>query len=1448
MVCPNRHSVAALVSAFLLSLFTIIPAAANSTAQALPFSQDWTDESQITTSDNWSGVPGIEGFLGQDITTATGVDPQTLLGTSIVANDLDVIANQTNTAITNGGVAEFQTVGTPPISLTNATIALQGSGTADAPYVLFHLNTTGAGNVRISYNVRDIDATADNAVQQVALQYRVGGSGNFTNVPSGYIPDATTGSAATLVTPIAVTLPAETAGQPLLQVRVMTTNAVGNDEWVGIDDIVVTDAAPSVQAVTPLNGAIDVPLDSSVVVAFDEPVDLSTGAVDVTCAGQPVSGTRSGGPTTWTFDPEADLPFDATCSVDIAVNDVTDADLIDPPNEMVTDFASSFTTAGPTPTPTPEPTATPTPEGTPTPTPEPSPTPSPTPTPTPTPPPAAIKISQIYGGGGNAGATLKNDFIELFNPTGAEVSLAGWSVQYAAAAGTTWQSTALTGTIEAGGYYLIQEAAGAGGTLPLPDPDATGAILMGATAGKVALLNTTALLSGSCPASPAIVDLVGYGPTATCSEQTPTSALSNTTAALRNGGGATDTNNNLLDFTIGDPNPRAAHDSSPKIVTMFPTSGALAAPNYANIEFGFSEPVNVTGSWFSIQCAISGDHPATVSGGPVNFKLDPEELFTGGESCTVTVDAASVTDVDADDPPDAMLANVALNFTVASDIVCGEPSTLISAVQGNGATSPLSGSVVEIEGVVVGAFPGANGFQGLHVQEEDDDRDADPATSEGIFIFEPNGGSAYAVGDTVRIKGRVTEFGDTGVTLTELSNLNNLEVCSSGNSVTPSDIDLPFPDPDFRERFEGMLVAIDQELAVTDTFTLGRFGEVVLSSGGRLMTPTNVVEPGAPAIALQAENDLRQLVLDDGDGRQNIDPTVYPAGGLSASTTLRVGDTTDGGTFVFEQRFGVYRLQPTATLADFDSANPRPAEPEDVGGQVRVASMNVLNYFNGDGLGGGFPTERGAETLFEFQRQRAKTVAAILALDADIIGINELENDDGPNSAVEDLVAGLNAETGAGTYAYIDTGIVGTDAIRVAILYRPAVVTAIGDPAILTSAVDPRFIDTKSRPVVAQTFERNATGVRVTVAANHLKSKGSDCNDVGDPDTGDGQGNCNGTRTKGAEALVDWLAGDPTGEGSGKNLIIGDLNSYAKEDPIDVITGAGYTNLIAEHVGADAYSFVFDGMSGYLDHALANEALLPDVVGVTEWHINADEPNVLDYNTNFKSAGHVASLYAPDAYRSADHDPVVIGLMLAGIPTVDAGGPYQVIEGSSVGLTATGTEPDDGTLIYEWDLDNDGSYETTGRSVTFSAAALQAPQSKTVGVQVTGPTGLTATDTATINVIWNFGGFAGQNQERPASNTAKAGSNLTIRFSLGGDQGLAVIAAGYPRSGAYTCGGTPLLDATEPTTGDGLTFSVNTGQYSYPWKTSKSWANTCRTFILKLGDGTYHYVDVLFIK
>ncbi|NCT22354.1 hypothetical protein GW781_14525, partial [bacterium] len=224
---------ALLASVLNLSLVPATPVYADSTAQTLPFSQNWSNTGLITVNDDWSGVPGITGYLGQGLTTATGVDPQTVLGESALPGDLTVLANRTSTAISNGDVAEFE--------ITDSVIGFQGSGTADAPYVLITLDTTGKSAINISYNLRDIDGTGDNAVQPVALQYRVGSTGAFTNVPAGFVADATTGpSLAILVTPVNVTLPGAVDNQAVVQVRIITANAAGSDEWVGIDDISVT--------------------------------------------------------------------------------------------------------------------------------------------------------------------------------------------------------------------------------------------------------------------------------------------------------------------------------------------------------------------------------------------------------------------------------------------------------------------------------------------------------------------------------------------------------------------------------------------------------------------------------------------------------------------------------------------------------------------------------------------------------------------------------------------------------------------------------------------------------------------------------------------------------------------------------------------------------------------------------------------------------------------------------------------------------------------------------------------------------------------------------------------------------------------------------------------------------------------------------------------------------
>jgi predicted extracellular nuclease len=589
----------------------------------------------------------------------------------------------------------------------------------------------------------------------------------------------------------------------------------------------------------------------------------------------------------------------------------------------------------------------------------------------------------------------------------------------------------------------------------------------------------------------------------------------------------------------------------------------------------------------------------------------------------------------------------------ATETVGGDPPlTFIHDIQGSGAESPLINNEVMIEGIVVADFQDTN-IEGFFVQEEDADVDSDPATSEGIFVYST---TSVDVGDMVQVSGTVKEY----FGLTELSSITNIVIVAVGQTLpTPATVELPFSDDLFPERYEGMSVFCPQTLTISETFNLGRYGEVVLSDG-RLFIPTNVVDPGPDAIAMQVQNDLNKILLDDGNTLQNVDPILFGLNGnpLTADNTLRCGDQATGVngvlTYSWSGSFGTdaYRIHPTETVY-FTEVNPRTATPADVGGSLKVASFNVLNYFNGDGQGGGFPTSRGADDLEEFDRQRDKIIAAIDIMNADIIGLMEIENDGyGPFSAIQDLVNGLNAYTSGNSYAFIDPGVsqIGTDEIAVGILYRPETVTSMGVSRILDNTVDPTFNSDANRPCLAQSFVEIATGGVVTVAVNHLKSKGSAC--PGDPDTGDGQGNCNLTRTAAAEAIVNWLGTDPTDSGVDNYLIIGDLNSYAKEDPITAIKNAGYTDLVDLYNTA-AYSYVFSGQAGYLDHALASSNVLEYVSGATVWHINADEPRVLDYDKNFKTTNQHIILYNPDQYRASDHDPVMVGIKFPTLVTLD---------------------------------------------------------------------------------------------------------------------------------------------------------------------------------------------------
>jgi uncharacterized protein len=571
---------------------------------------------------------------------------------------------------------------------------------------------------------------------------------------------------------------------------------------------------------------------------------------------------------------------------------------------------------------------------------------------------------------------------------------------------------------------------------------------------------------------------------------------------------------------------------------------------------------------------------------------------------------------------------------------CGAPDTAIAQIQGSGAQSPLSGQRVAVEAVVVGDFQDTD-LNGLFLQQADARVDADPNTSEGLFVYEGALGVTASTGDLVRVLGRVAEYGG----LTELTDISALSVCPGGggssSSASATRLALPLPEPGALERLEGMLLHIEQTLTVTSNFELGRFGTLELASDGRLWQPTQVAQPGPAARAVQAANALRRIRVDDFVTRQNPTPIPY----LDADHTRRTGDTLSALRGVVDERFGAHRIEPTEPL-QFSRALARPSAP-DVSGRLRVASFNVLNYFTtldraAARCGPGAKLEcRGANTPLELERQRAKLVSALERLDADVIGLVEIENDAG--AALADLVSALNAALGAARYAALATGAIGSDAIKVALIYRPATVEPFGAFALLDQRADPRFQDTKHRPVLAQTFKERKSGARFTVAVNHWKSKGSSCDDVGDPDLGDGQGNCNRTRLSAAHALVDWLRADPTRSGDPDHLILGDLNAYAREEPIAALIAGGYTSLVERLIGAEAYSYQFDGQFGYLDHALASASLLPQVKGLAEWHINADEPIALDYNLEARNDDR----FDPKTpYRASDHDPVVVGLDL----------------------------------------------------------------------------------------------------------------------------------------------------------------------------------------------------------
>ena len=886
-----------------------------------------------------------------------------------------------------------------------------------------------------------------------------------------------------------------------------------------------------------------------------------------------------------------------------------------------------------------------------------------------------LVISQVYGGGGNAGATLKQDFMELHNRGTTPVDVTGWSVQYAATGGTTWTRTTLSGTIQPGRYYLIRQAPGAGGTTDIPNADAIGTTAMSATAGKVVLAsNNTTILAGTvCPSGIEIVDIVGYGSGTTCSEGSPTGTLSNTTAALRNDQGCAETDNNSADFTVGSPNPRNSFvdphfcdaESAPSVTSTTPANSATGVARNSNITINFSEPVSVAGSWYSISCGSSGAHSAAQSGGPSSFTLDPDADFAFSETCTVTVSASQVSDQDAFDPPDNMAADHIFSFTTETAAIG------IHDVQGASHLSPYNGQAVAVDGVVIAE-------RGSNVWLQDPAPDADSATSEGILVFGSLVANAVVVGDLVRVRGTVTEFragcspscsatssAFDNLTITEIAapglsatrlgtaSLPAATVIGSGGRVPPNQVieddsssgnvetsgvfDPAQDGIDFYETLESMLVQVNNPVVVGPR---NSFGEILV-----------LADDGAGAGVRTTRGGI---VIRD------VDPTPlgdYRSGDFNperimlddlfmATPSVDVADhfnTAPAGVMTYD--FANFKIAVTNALTAVDGGLEREVARLPFDWEIAVATYNVENLDPGD------PAD-------SFSRHADLIVNHLQS--PDLIAIEEIQDNNGPaNDAVTDasvtwnmLIAEIQA-AGGPVYEYRqidpvddqDGGEPGGN-IRVGFLFRTdrgltfidrpgggsttptAVVDTPSGPRLSFSPgrVDPtNAAFSSSRKPLAGEFRMH--GKKVFVIANHFSSKGGD-----DPIFGRFQPPVRSSevaRHAQAQVVNDFVDDIVEADPDANVIVLGDINDFDFSETVQILEGGVLSSLMHGLPQAERYSYVFEGNSQVLDQILVSNNML------ASFGIEYDPVHV---NSEF-------------ADQASDHDPQVARLDLRGRPS-----------------------------------------------------------------------------------------------------------------------------------------------------------------------------------------------------
>ncbi|MGY2876988.1 5'-nucleotidase [Marmoricola sp. URHA0025 HA25] len=603
----------------------------------------------------------------------------------------------------------------------------------------------------------------------------------------------------------------------------------------------------------------------------------------------------------------------------------------------------------------------------------------------------------------------------------------------------------------------------------------------------------------------------------------------------------------------------------------------------------------------------------------------------------------------------------------------------IAEIQGTSAASPCVGDTVTTEGVVTATYP-TGGFNGFYVQTAGTGGDLDLAqhtASDGIFVFSGAGAAAVHAGDHVQVAGKVSEFAG----LTELAPASATGVtvlATPAAAVKPAVVALPGSAAQ-RESLEGMLVSLQGPFTVSDNYSLNQYAEIGLAAGTEpLWQPTEVADPhdAAAITAVVADNAARSVTLDDGSSLNYLTSGKNsPLPWLTQDHQIRVGaPATFTAPMVLDYRNSLWKLQPTGQLTGSGEppvsfGHSRTDGPGPVGGDVQIASFNVLNYFPTTGAdwvaaGGSCswyddragnhvtvndcgPTgPRGAADAANLARQQAKIVSAINGLGADVVSLEEIENaakfGEPRDAAVSTLVDALNAEAGAGTWAFVPTpSTIGDqadeDVIRTAFIYRTAVVAPVGE-----SVVDDAPAFDLARDPLAQVFQPVArtSASRFLVIVNHFKSKGSG------PDDGTGQGNSNPQRVAQAHELVSFADQVKAAAGTDRVFLSGDFNAYTEEDPIKVLRDAGYTD-IGSHESPGEHTYLFGGVVGSLDHVLANQAALDTVTGAHVWNINSVEPVALEYS---RFNDNATDFYAPDPFRASDHDPLLVGLDTSAAP------------------------------------------------------------------------------------------------------------------------------------------------------------------------------------------------------